>query len=172
MANVRAYHAGDEHEIEKFIAGQPYMPSSYHSNNWLGNGLYFWENNPNKAEKWQIEKGKGAILECDIDTQNLLNLLEVSDSSDSFYEDAKTLSDKHQSKYSNNRSSQNFQLDCRIFNEYQRKVVGQFSGVRMAFYMGESVSIDGNIYTGQHIQICLWDHTAIQNPSKYIPCRW
>ena len=60
MANVKAYHAGDEHEIEKFIAGQPYMPSSYHSNNWLGNGLYFWENNPNKAEKWQIEKGKGA----------------------------------------------------------------------------------------------------------------
>lgn len=172
MTKVRAYHAGDAKEIDDLIAGQPYMTPSYHGNNWLGEGLYFWENNANKAEKWQLEKGKGAILQCDIDTQNLLNLLEDTDSSDLFFEDAKALSEKHKSKYLNNRSSQKFELDCQIFNEYRRKVKGQFSGVRMAFYLGESVSKDGNIFTGQHIQICLWDLTAIQNPSKYVPCKW
>ena len=170
MTKVKAYHAGDANEIEYLIAGQPYMTPSFDINNWLGEGLYFWENNPNKAEKWQLEKCKGAILECDIDTQNLLNLLEDTDSSDSFFKRAKTLSQQYDTKYSNNRSSQNFLLDCKIFNEYKKEFKDQFSGVRMAFYLGESVSKDGNIYTGQHIQICIWDISAIKNPSKYIPC--
>ncbi|MDO9141302.1 MAG: hypothetical protein Q7U38_13380 [Methylobacter sp.] len=73
MAKVKAYHAGDVEKIEHFIAGQQYMASSYSTNNWLGDGLYFWENNPTKAEKWLIQKNKGAIMECDIDTENLLN---------------------------------------------------------------------------------------------------
>lgn len=171
MADVKAYYAGDEKEIEKFITGQPYIPPSYHRNNWLGYGLYFWENNPIKAEKWQLEKGKGAILECDIDTQNLLNLLEDTGNSDSFFDGAEKLSKQFNSKFSNDKSALNFSLDCKIFNEYKKVVQGQFSGIRMAFYLGESVSKDGNIFRGQHIQICLWDISAIKNPAKYIPCR-
>ena len=172
MTKVKAYHAGDNKEIENLIAGQPYMTTSYHSNNWLGEGLYFWENNPSKAEKWQLDKAKGAILQCDIDTQNLLNLLEDTGHSDSFFKKAKTLSQKYDSKYLNDREKQKFLLDCKIFNEYKKEFRDQFSGIRMAFYLGESISKDGNIFTGQHIQICLWDFTAIQNPSKYVPCQW
>lgn len=171
MAKIKAYHAGDVEKIEHFLACRQYMASSYSTNNWLGEGLYFWENNPIKAEKWLIQKNKGAIMECDIDTENLLNLLEDNDDSESFFEQAKALSQKHGTILLNNRSSQNFQLDCKIFNEYKKGCLNQFSGIRMAFYLGESITKDGNIYTGQHIQICLWDVSAIKNPSKYIPCR-
>ena len=172
MPSIKAFHAGDTKEIEQFVINQQYITPSYSSKNWLGQGLYFWENNANRAEKWQLEQGKGAILECEIDKQNLLDLLEDNDDSESFFKQAKTLSKKF---YSNNllndKASQNFPLDCKIFDEYKKSLTNQFSGVRMAFFLGESASKDGNIFTGQHIQICLWDTSAIKNPSKYIPCR-
>ena len=75
MPSIKAYHAGDTKEIEQFVINQQYITPSYSSKNWLGQGLYFWEDNANRAEKWQLEQGKGAILECEIDKQNLLDLL-------------------------------------------------------------------------------------------------
>jgi hypothetical protein len=44
-----------------------------------------------------------------------------------------------------------------------------FYGVRMAFHLGDSITLNGNIFQGQHIQICLWNTAAIKNPCKYIP---
>lgn len=169
---VKAYHAGNTDNIERFVKGHSYLDKSYHKNNWLGAGVYFWENDSRRAENWQIDKEKGSILECEIDTDNLLNLLEDSDETTHFFKQAKSTSSIIGSNIINNRSAQRFEHDCKIFNLLRGNLEEDFSGIRMAFHLGESVSKDGNLYTGQHIQICLWDLSAILNPVKYIPCRW
>lgn len=172
MAIIKAYHAGGTDEIEKFLLGSLYIKQSYNDNNWLGNGLYFWENDSRRAENWQIQKGKGSILECEIDTGDLLNLLEDNDEAAGFFANARSLSDRHRATHSNNKATQRFALDCKIFNVLKADFQTRFAGVRMAFYLGESASENGNLYTDQHIQVCLWDLSVIQNPKKYIPCEW
>lgn len=172
MALIKAYHAGDFHEITDFIQSQSYITPSCNSSNWLGNGVYFWENDASRAELWQLQKSKGLILECDIDTRNLLNLLEHSNEAQQFFSDAHTRSMKYKNTILNNRATQRFDLDCKIFNTLPRDIKTEFAGIRMAFFLGDSVSEDGNLFTDQHIQICLWDLSVVQNPKKYIPCAW
>jgi hypothetical protein len=62
-----------------------------------------------------------------------------------------------------------FDLDNQICRQSQQyfQVDKDLCGVRMAFFLGESITPNGNIYENQHIQICLWDVTAIENPRKY-----
>jgi hypothetical protein len=163
---VKAYHAGNLEDIESVILGGYGIPYSASQGNWLGDGIYFWEDDPLRAEHWQIQRNKGAILECEIDTRYLFNLLKKEDLTDVFYTEAKDLLKSLQGV--NRKASQNFEFDRKLFNEIRDKFMGQgISGIRMAFHLGESITPNGNVFENQHIQICLWDLTVIENPRKY-----
>ena len=166
MSVVKGYHAGDLAEIESIISRGSGIPFSNRPGNWLGDGVYFWENDPQRAEEWQIQRTKGAILECEIDTRYLFNLLKKENYTDLFYTEGKSL--LKTLKGNNSRAAQNFDLDRKLFNGIRNKFMGDgMCGIRMAFYLGDSITQNGNIFENQHIQICLWDLTAIENPRKY-----
>jgi hypothetical protein len=166
MSLIKAYHAGDVEGIESLISRGSGIPFSASPGNWLGDGVYFWENDPLRAEHWQMQRNKGAILECEIDTRYLFNLLRREEDTDLFYAEAKDSLKKL--KAVNNRTAQSFELDRNLFNKIRDKFMGQgMCGIRMAFHLGESITLDGNIFENQHIQICLWDLAAIENPRKY-----
>jgi hypothetical protein len=171
MSVIKAYDAGQLQEIESFIAtnGRSRIKPS-RTSNWLGTGVYFWENDPERAEIWQAQQRKGAILECEIDTSDLFNLLQKENTTDDFYFEAQ----KHSKtlKSQNNPNTQQFNLDNDVFNQIQTSAFGKTKyGIRMAFYMGNSVTLDGNLFPNQHIQLCIWNTDIIMNPRKYIPGR-
>lgn len=167
MSLVKAYHAGELAEIDCLIRQGFGIRHSSSQGNWLGDGVYFWENDPVRAEEWQIQRNKGAILECEIDTSFLLNLLVKNEYSTEFYGRAGQIANHLSLR--NQKDAQKFDLDNQIFKAIQKsfQLDKGLCGVRMAFYLGESITPDGNLYENQHIQICLWDLSAIENPRKY-----
>ncbi|MDK0920053.1 hypothetical protein P5F52_14925 [Clostridium perfringens] len=52
--NTKAYHVNDEERCKKFIKDKDYIIIS-NDTFWLGNGMYFWDNNSN-ANYWLKEK--------------------------------------------------------------------------------------------------------------------
>ena len=57
---VLGYHGCDEKTAEKLLNGEPCKPSE-NSYDWLGRGVYFWENDPRRAMEWArfMEKTPG-----------------------------------------------------------------------------------------------------------------
>ena len=51
--NIDVYHTNDEFKIEKFLKTNELIISK--DTNWLGNGMYFWDNLSN-AKYWKNEK--------------------------------------------------------------------------------------------------------------------
>ena len=142
MSIVRAYHAGNLKDIESVIFRGHGIPYSASQGNWLGDGIYFWENDPLRAEHWQIQRNKGAILECEIDTRYLFDLLKMEDFTDLFYTEAKEL--LKSLKEINRKSSQHFELDRKLFNRIRDKFSSQGkSGIRMVFHLGDSITAGG-----------------------------
>lgn len=171
MSLVKAYHAGELDEIDTFIKHRSGIRHSSSQGNWLGVGVYFWENDPERAEEWQLRRNKGAILECEIDTRFLLNLLVKSEHTIEFYDRARQLAENlaKTPNLRNQRDAQKFDLDHQVFRatqQYFQRDKG-LVGLRRAFFLGESITPHGNLYENQHIQICLWDTSAIENPRKY-----
>jgi hypothetical protein len=51
---VLAYHGCDFETAQKLLGGSPFQPS-IRDYNWLGGGIYFWENDIVRARKWATE---------------------------------------------------------------------------------------------------------------------
>lgn len=87
---ILAYHCNDSDRVNKFLDGSLAMIYSQDSGKWLGNGMYFWDNQSN-AEYWKnnkitqnnrsVSKGeshqKDYIICCTI--LNLKKLLDLTD---------------------------------------------------------------------------------------------
>lgn len=167
MSIVRAYHAGDANDIKLFLLGHP-LPESKNTTNWLGRGLYFWDSDHHRAERWQAGMGNGGILECDIDVELLIDMLCDDQRSKDFIEQAEAVS-QFKSPV-NKKRSEYFGRDGEIVNRVRPALQGMgYCGIRMAFCLGNPVANEGNLFPNQHIQICLWDSSIIKNSRQYIP---
>ena len=51
-AFVLGFHGCDESVGERILAGHEYLAPSTNDYDWLGHGIYFWENNPERALQW------------------------------------------------------------------------------------------------------------------------
>jgi hypothetical protein len=59
---ILGFHGCEKSEQEKLILDPSYVRSSNDSYDWLGHGMYFWENNPERAHIWANEKKKAGTL--------------------------------------------------------------------------------------------------------------
>lgn len=168
MSIIRAYHAGHTEAIEQFIHYGYGIRESPSRNNWLGAGIYFWDNDPRRAERWQVQYGRGCILECEIETELLIDMLIDDQRSQDFFALAQPYLEKL--KLKNDRSQEYFGLDGEIINQVRPTLQARgYCGIRMAFCLGQPLAAEGNLFPNQHIQVCLWDISTIRNPRKYIP---
>lgn len=171
MSPLTVYHAGEPGAVEAQIRQGQGLVWSTDPRNWLGSGIYFWEDF-SWAEWWalrSLERGEGprAILAAEIDTGDLLDLNNRHDAL-AFRTEADLVLEqlqRTQPGLSNHKDSQNFALDAQIANAVQKSIFGVNGkvGLRASFYLGEPLAPGGNFYTGQHLQICLWDATVLQN---------
>ena len=156
--------------VIKFLDGAAGIAESQSTTNWLGRGVYFWESDHRRAEKWAIRNVREMILECHLETELLIILLIDDQRSQAFWELAEKQAPAVQSSsfQANDRSKECFGLDGELINRLRPGFEKQYAGIRMAFCLGEPTLPDGHLYPRQQIQICLWNCQVIRKPRKYI----
>lgn len=79
---VLGFHGCDASLAEQVVLGQTMLKKSDHDYDWLGHGIYFWENNFDRAEQWAKDNAKSSntsiktpgVLGAYLDLGNCLDL--------------------------------------------------------------------------------------------------
>jgi hypothetical protein len=148
---------------------------------WLGNGIYFWENNPQRALEFAKEEAKRdaskinepAVLDLGycLDLLDSSNLLQVKDSYNLFVEVCKRselpIPMNIAPKKSNNKNDKILRnLDCAVIELLHRvnKINKQrpFDSVRGIFTEGEPLYDGAGFRIKDHIQICIRNPNCIK----------
>jgi len=148
---------------------------AYH---WLGDGIYFWENDPHRALEWAIEKAsrnelKGAggpfVIGAVIDLGRCLDLhvRENQTLLRKAYKNLSLISKKVGAKIRQNEKAPKDQRkdkvmryrDCAVIN-HLNKIDTEFDTVRGLFVEGKPVYPGGNIFFKTHSEI------AVRNLSR------
>jgi len=80
---ILGFHGCDQAIADKIFAGAADLNRSTNTYDWLGHGIYFWEQNPQRAQQWanaQRERKKiknPAVVGAVIDLGRCLNLLDA-----------------------------------------------------------------------------------------------
>lgn len=176
------FHGCEESEQEKLISDPSYIRSSNESFDWLGHGMYFWENNPERARLWAEEKKKkgalkkpavvGAVIELGrcLDLLDSTNIALLKNSYSLFIIEAENLNkpipinQDHPSGTGRDKVLR--YLDCAVV-EYTHsflKLMGQpaFDSVRAAFIEGDKIYPGAGFHEKTHIQICILNPNCIK----------
>lgn len=184
-AFVLGYHGCDREVAEKLLAGKSQFHSSVNDHDWLGHGIYFWENNPKRAMQWarfmadhpkfkrrmKTPYAVGAV----IDLGNCLDLtesisLEIVEEG---YQKLKEVFSVAKMQLPQNKAVsdadtdllQRF-LDCAVINHVHKSVeedgAEPFTTVRGAFHEGQPLYPGAAIKKQTHIQLCVRDLKCIR----------
>ena len=55
---IIAFHGCDQSVVDRVVAGKDILKASDNDYDWLGHGVYFWENNEERALQWAQELAK------------------------------------------------------------------------------------------------------------------
>ena len=176
--SVIGFHSCDKAVGMRVLTGQDELLPSQNSWDWLGEGIYFWEQNPLRAVEYAVESGQRKqfnkkpinepfVLGAIIDLGNCLNLTESGSLNilSASYDGLKALkalsSEPLPVNNSNNRA-----LDCAVieFLHQTRKLnmLSEFETVRCAFPEGKQSFPDSFISSRLHIQICVRNADCIK----------
>jgi len=192
-AFVLGFHGCDESVGEKILAGEDHLTASDNKYDWLGEGIYFWENSPSRALHWanfikdnpKLFKGKitkpfviGAIIDLGL----CLDLTEANSLAfvKSAYTSLRGLYSMievpmPQNKRGGNRDEDLVlrHLDCAVINHVHelREEGGlpAYDTVRGVFLEGEPLYEGGRIMEKTHIQVCVRDQRSIRGYFRPIP---
>ena len=175
-AFVLGYHGCDKTVGEKVLANQEHLKASGNDYDWLGTGIYFWENSARRALEWakfakanpKFTRAKitnpfvvGAI----IDLGNCLDLLEAESirAVKRGYSELRKTYEMSETAMPRNKKVGNKApiraLDCAVINyvHLMRETEGEpaFDTVRAAFIEGSPLYENAGFYEQTHIQICV-----------------
>lgn len=172
------YHGCDFSLVRELLAGNAQLKLSHNSYDWLGEGIYFWENAPFRAWEWAKEcaanpkmtKGKistpgvvGAIID-------LGNCLDLSDTRhlDVVKASYKTVCETYEGmgrKMPENRGMSH-KLDCIVINAVEEinreNGYPEFDSIRCPYLEGESIYPGACFWDRTHIQICIRNQECIK----------
>jgi hypothetical protein len=175
-----AFHGCGRAVADRVIGGRGHLKPSDNPYDWLGTGIYFWENDPTRAREWAIDlqrRGKvdrPAVVGAVIDLGRCLNLL------DREYLKLVRQAYRHLLKVSNDAGTplpRNRELpgrpglllrelDCATINICRETQVGRdvppFDTVRAAFVEGEPLYPSAGFNDRNHIQLCVVNPRCIK----------
>ena len=161
---------------EAVLAGKTELKPSENDYDWLGSGVYFWENNPTRAMDWadfvknnpKVSRSRVRnpfVIGAIIDPGNCLDLLEANSIRilDESYAGLSELlrlmgtpmpkNQRHGNEWAVRR------LDCAVVNHVHefREGAGEteFDTVRAAFLEGEPLYPSAGFHRRTHIQLCV-----------------
>jgi len=182
---IIGFHGCDKHIRNAIVSGKIPLNSSTNDYDWLGSGMYFWENNQKRALDFATElKGKSirnkeliktpAVLGAIIDLGYCLDLLDaefielVKESYISFQETFKMLG----AVLPENKPLKGLEdllirdLDCEVIeNLHEKREINKlrtFDTVGAAFIEGEKLYPNAGFNAKNHIQICVRNPNCIK----------
>jgi len=170
------YHGCDKAVGEKVLANQEHLKPSNNDYDWLGTGIYFWENSARRALDWakfakanpnftRAKITKPFVVGAIIDLGNCLDLLEAESvrTVKRGYSEFKETYDVIGFPMPRNKKVGDQvpirALDCAVINNVHlmRETEGEpaFDTVRAAFIEGSPLYENAGFYEQTHIQICV-----------------
>lgn len=175
LSLVVGYHGCDREVAERVIAGDDGLRASGHRWEWLGHGIYFWEDSPARALRWAQEGPRKikqpAVLGAVIQLGHCLNL---ADAEALAYVKAAHGTYQQTCKASGSDPAQNRgpvrSLDCAVMETLHRlreeEGLTAFDTVRGFFMEGQPVYPEAGFRELDHVQIC------VRNPQRILGCFW
>ena len=187
---IIGFHGCDESVAEEVLSGKTRLKKSSNSYDWLGHGIYFWENNPRRALQYaeSIKKYPNrcrsiiknpSVLGAVIDPGHCLNLLdsknlELVKLSYGILEAASRKIGFQLPKNTNIENNKDLllrPLDCIVIentHNIQRKRVEEndahyeFDTVRAVFVEGNKLYQNSGFCDKNHIQMCVRNPNSIK----------
>jgi len=180
---VLGFHGCDELVAREVLRGSSSLKGSTNSYDWLGHGIYFWENSPSRAiefaehlhkypNKSKASINNPAVIGAIIDLGNCLDLLD--------YQNLQLLKEIYKTLL---KSTNSFELprnktvgtmsdlllrdlDCAVIEAVHlaKKQSGQqpFDSVRSVFYEGNELYPNAGFREKDHVQICIKNPNCIK----------
>jgi hypothetical protein len=177
---ILGFHGCERSVRDSIVSGISMLNASRNGYDWLGIGLYFWENNYERALEFaQNPPGKKkykfpSVLGAVIDLQYCLDLLEtnflrpVKKSYDTFVSSANTNGQEIPQNRKVKGSSDKLlrELDCAVIenlHNMQRQIqLKPFDSVRSVFVEGDELYPGAGFHDKNHIQICIRNPNCIK----------
>lgn len=168
---ITAFHSCDKEIGLKVLNGEEPLISSDNIWDWLGSGIYFWEQNPARALEYAIECAAGKqknkiriktpfVIGAIIELGNCLNLLEpfslniVKEAYNGLEKAIKESGEKMPVNKGPNRA-----LDCAVIKYLNgvREISNElpFDTIRSSFQEGGELYPGSNFTSRLHIEICV-----------------
>ena len=185
---ILGFHGCDRKVAEKVLAGQEELIASKNNYDWLGHGIYFWENNPVRAMEYAMEiKGRTtsnikdpAVIGAIIYPGKCLNLTEAKSLSilKDGYNVLHGVSKKAGFPMPENKKASGSKdlllryLDCAVIeivhyiNKYEKEK--EYDTVRGVFTEGEQIYPNSGINEKTHIQVCVRNAECIKGYFRVI----
>lgn len=162
---VLGFHGCDESVQKKVLIGEEKLKPSKNDYDWLGHGIYFWENDPNRALKWAKDSNKiekPAVLGAVIDLGECLNLFEQENLQlvHNVYKNLKKR--KFELPRNHGKDLYKRDLDCFVINSLHNMGKYKFDTVRSPFWEGYGLYKNSGFRTKNHIQICVINPKCIK----------
>jgi hypothetical protein len=176
LAFVLGYHGCDKAVGERVLAGGEHLKASDNDYDWLGTGIYFWENSAERALEWarfakanpkftRTKISEPFAVGAIIDLGNCLDLLEaesirtVERGYREFKEGCEILEIDPPRNKKVGKEVRIRYLDCAVINflHGMREEEGEpaFDTVRAAFIEGAPLYENAGFHERTHIQICV-----------------
>ncbi|MDR0904522.1 MAG: hypothetical protein LBM59_07810 [Ruminococcus sp.] len=174
---VIGFHGCDRLSVEKVLYKNEKMHESVNDYDWLGHGVYFWEQNYDRALDWaasQLKIKTPAVIGAVIDLGRCLNLF------DKHYIDVvkkqyETLKDRYEfirkelprnKNVGNNTDLLLRNLDCTVIESLHEDLKitrePEYDSVRGMFFEGKEIYPGSGFRSNTHVQICVRNPNCIK----------
>lgn len=178
---VLGFHLCERETGEKILAEKDALRPSNNDYDWLGHGVYFWENSPDRARQFarDLQKTKwrrkepfvlGAVIylgRC-FDLLDMYCLDILKKSFRTFTDTIETACMEMPKNHSipNGHDSLFRKLDCAVFEHMHQQLKGtkhpSYDSVRGAFWEGKELYPGAGFKEKNHVQICVRNPNCIK----------
>jgi hypothetical protein len=175
---ITGFHSCDKEVGLRILNGEDDLRSSNNSWDWLGPGIYFWEQNPGRALEYAAEVAKGAqknsgkiqtpfVIGAIIELGHCLNLIEPNSINilKQAHSSLLELYDKTNQKMPVN-SGPKRRLDCAVIKTVhesnKKEGLVAYDTIRSAFVEGDPIYPNSNFTERLHIEICILNPLMIK----------
>lgn len=183
---VLGFHGCDKELAERVLAGKDDLRHSENDYDWLGHGIYFWENNPQRALQYAKHLKQNphlcksrikneAVVGAVIDLGNCFNLIETESLQmlKSSYASLRQFADNTGTPLPQNAKPLGEEedllirrLDCAVIEMthilYENMDKKPFDTVRGVFWEGKELYPNAGFREKNHIQICVRNLNCIK----------
>ena len=179
---IIGFHGCDKSVVDKVITGKEDLLASKNDYDWLGNGIYFWENNEARALDWAVQLSKrkhssvkepaviGAVIdlgEC-FDLTDNRYLQELKEGYNALVEACKQINVPipQNINVGSNTDLLLRRLDCAIIQTihkvHRNLNLTPYDSVRGVFWEGRELYPNAGFREKNHIQICVCNPNCIK----------